>query len=604
MKSSNLACCCRKFGAAGLVASFFPCGGGCFRSCKAPVWALIDLSNGTTGSLGVASGATGVSSYAIGDILYASGTTALSKLADVATGNVLISGGITTAPAYGKVTLTGHVSGVLPEANGGTNQSTYAQGDLLYATATDTLAKLAKSTSSTRVLTNTGASNAPAWAQVTLTSGVTGTLPEANGGTGNASYAVGDLIQASATTTLAKLAAVATGNVLISGGVTTVSSWGKVTLTGHVSGVLPEANGGTNQSTYTTGDLLQASASNTLSKLAAVATGNVLLSGGTGTASAWGKVALATHVSGSLPVANGGLALTSATAGDILYASAADTWSKLAKDTNATRVLTNTGASNIPAWAQVALTTGVSGSLPVANGGLALTSATAGDILYASAADTWAKLAKDTNSTRVLTNTGASNVPAWAQVDLTTGVTGILPKANGGTGAIRHFLHFNARVVPPQANAAALGIVTGTSAPAESFQTWDFDSAAIEYIDYNCQIGALATGAGVTLRFKTVSSATSGDYIMVAAIRLLANDLDTTAFTYTTNSVSTTTTTSATAGTPTNVAIAFTSGTQMNSAVVGSYINIRIWRDATNASDTVNSNDIRVLEGSISLEET
>jgi len=60
---------------------------------------------------------------------------------------------------------------------------------------------------------------------------------------------------------------------------------------------------------------------------------------------------------------------------------------------------------------------------------------TAGDIIYASGANTPARLAKDTNSTRVLTNTGTSNVPAWAQVTLTSGVTGVLPVANGGTNA-------------------------------------------------------------------------------------------------------------------------------------------------------------------------
>ena len=60
---------------------------------------------------------------------------------------------------------------------------------------------------------------------------------------------------------------------------------------------------------------------------------------------------------------------------------------------------------------------------------------TAGDIIYASGANTPARLAKDANSTRVLTNTGTSNVPAWAQVTLTSGVTGTLPVGNGGSGA-------------------------------------------------------------------------------------------------------------------------------------------------------------------------
>ena len=57
-------------------------------------------------------------------MLYADTTTTLAKLPDVATGNALISGGVTTAPSWGKIGLTTHVSGVLPVANGGTNAST------------------------------------------------------------------------------------------------------------------------------------------------------------------------------------------------------------------------------------------------------------------------------------------------------------------------------------------------------------------------------------------------------------------------------------------------------------------------------------------------
>ena len=81
-----------------------------------------------------------------------------------------------------------------------------------------------------------------------LTPGL-GTITAAKGGTGQTSYAVGDLLYADTTTTLAKLADVATGNALISGGVGVAPSWGKIGLTTHVSGVLPVANGGTNAST-------------------------------------------------------------------------------------------------------------------------------------------------------------------------------------------------------------------------------------------------------------------------------------------------------------------------------------------------------------------
>ena len=58
-----------------------------------------------------------------------------------------------------------------------------------------------------------------------------------------------------------------------------------------------------------------------------------------------------------------------------------------------------------------------------------------GDLLYGSAANTPARLAKDANATRYLSNGGTNNNPAWAQVNLSTGVTGTLPVANGGIGA-------------------------------------------------------------------------------------------------------------------------------------------------------------------------
>ena len=60
---------------------------------------------------------------------------------------------------------------------------------------------------------------------------------------------------------------------------------------------------------------------------------------------------------------------------------------------------------------------------------------TAGDIIYASGANTPARLAKSTTSTQYLANTGTSNIPAWNEVALATGVSGTLPVGNGGTGA-------------------------------------------------------------------------------------------------------------------------------------------------------------------------
>jgi hypothetical protein len=108
-----------------------PAGGG------APAFGAIDISAvaAVTGTLAAANGGTGQSSYAVGDILYASTSTALSKLADVAVGNALIAGGVGVAPAWGKITLTNHVSGILPIGNGGTGLSAWTTNGLFYGGA-------------------------------------------------------------------------------------------------------------------------------------------------------------------------------------------------------------------------------------------------------------------------------------------------------------------------------------------------------------------------------------------------------------------------------------------------------------------------------------
>lgn len=62
----------------------------------------------------------------------------------------------------------------------------------------------------------------------------------------NVMTTIGDLVQGTTAGAPVRLAAVTTGNALISGGVATASSWGKIGLTTHISGILPLANGGTN----------------------------------------------------------------------------------------------------------------------------------------------------------------------------------------------------------------------------------------------------------------------------------------------------------------------------------------------------------------------
>lgn len=166
-------------------------------------------------------GGTGLTTYAAGDLTYYASGTTLNKLAIGSAGQILTSTG--TAPEW--TTLSGvavttfsagttgftpnsatsgavTLAGTLITSNGGTGLSLYSQGDLLYYNTGTTLTALAKNTTATRYLSNTGTNNNPAWAQINLANGVTGTLPTGNGGTGLTSFTANGIVYASSTSAL------------------------------------------------------------------------------------------------------------------------------------------------------------------------------------------------------------------------------------------------------------------------------------------------------------------------------------------------------------------------------------------------------------------
>lgn len=194
------------------------------------------LSPGTAGYVlqtngpGVAPTWAPVVGFSGGTVTSVTGTGSANGL--TLSGTVTGAGNITLGGAITGLSLTTQVSGTLPFANGGTNATTQ-QGAINALTGTQTSGYYLRSNG-----TNASMS-------ALLAADISGTVPVEHGGTNIASYTIGDILYASGSTTLSTLADVATGNVLLSGGVGAAPAYGKVNLTQHVAGVLPIASGGT-----------------------------------------------------------------------------------------------------------------------------------------------------------------------------------------------------------------------------------------------------------------------------------------------------------------------------------------------------------------------
>ncbi len=143
------------------------------------------------------------------------------------------------------------------------------------------------------------------------------------------------------------------------------------------------------------------------------------------------------------------------------------------------------------------------------------------------------------------------------------------------------------RVAPPGTLYAQEDIRVGGSTPVESWPVWDFDAAAIEYMDFICMLEGY-DGGGLT--FKTpwsASSATSGTTRWGVAIRRIqddAEDIDT-SHTYVFNDVDDVA--PSVSGEIVYPTVAFTDGADMDSWADGEMAIVRVRRNATHGNDNM-----------------
>jgi len=387
-------------------------------------------------------------------------------------------------------------AGANPAWSTATYPATTTQGDILYSSADNTIASLAKDATATRYLANTGASNNPAWDQVNLTNGVTGTLPVTNGGTGLATITDHGVMVGSGTAAVTPLAVGTDGQVLI-GATGADPAFASIASAGSTITFTPGANtlnmetGGTVAISFPTdagtatpavGALTIAGGTNiNTSGAASTATINLdaaidgmtavdfAAGGRIGTATGAGNTLLiqAYDVDGAayttfatltanntptmdldtdvtinsayiyraggtdIPVTDGGTGASTLTDHGVLVGSGTGAVSVTAVGATGEVLKGNTGAD--PTWGAVDLTSDVTGTLPVSNGGSGATTFTDHGVLLGSGAAAFSVTAEGASNTVLHGNTGGD--PTFSAVDLTADVTGTLPVTNGGTGA-------------------------------------------------------------------------------------------------------------------------------------------------------------------------
>ncbi|MGB4800464.1 MAG: peptidase G2 autoproteolytic cleavage domain-containing protein [Candidatus Saccharimonadales bacterium] len=467
------------------------------------------------------------------------------------------------AITVGKINLGTQVSGTLPIASGGTNNSAAigGAGSIVYSDGTKYVYGATTATAGQCLVSGTSGTGQPQWSNCTAGAGgttmggdVTGTV--ASNTVSKLQNTTLTITSAAANQTLVydgtawKNSLLANAN-LAAGAYSNITGVGTITSGIWQGTAVGATYGGTGLTSVTTGDLLVGGASNTFTKLAAVAAGSCLVSNGVGAAPVWSSCSAAAGgantslsnltatalnqsliagTNNNLDLGSSSLAWRNGYFGTAVYGPYFDTASA--------------GALSLGTVNATSLTIGKAGVTTTVNGTVVLSSLTAG-LVQSSAGGTLSSGSVDRNSSTFFntalavtnggtgsttaagarTNLGAAASGANSDITSLSGLTTALSVGQGGTGAstftANGVLYGNgtsALQATAASTAAGQCLITVTAGAAPTWGTCTGDGVGLTAEADTLQTvtgrGAITTVAstfqgGATIRGITVDNATA-----------------------------------------------------------------------------------------------